>query len=81
MVMIMIQWMALFLSSRRGCGSLVVKITDSWPACHDFEPSTAEDTPCRGAVHIKSVDAQTSSHWCGVEVTRGGSSSGVVLVT
>ncbi|GFT42328.1 hypothetical protein TNCV_1786301 [Trichonephila clavipes] len=51
--------------------SLVVKVTDSWPACHEFESSTAEDLPYMGAVHVKSVEAQTSSRWCGVEVTRG----------
>ncbi|GFT09323.1 hypothetical protein TNCV_5062071 [Trichonephila clavipes] len=26
----------------------VVKVTDSWPACHEFEPNTTEDPPCRG---------------------------------
>ncbi|GFV82517.1 actin-binding LIM protein 1 [Trichonephila clavipes] len=30
-----------------GRGSLVVKVTDSWLAYHEFEPSTAEDPPCR----------------------------------
>ncbi|GFY03400.1 hypothetical protein TNCV_1173581 [Trichonephila clavipes] len=40
-------------------GSLVVKVTDSWPACHEFEPITTADPPCRGAMHIKSVE---SSH-------------------
>ncbi|GFS84383.1 hypothetical protein TNCV_4605891 [Trichonephila clavipes] len=30
-----------------GC-TLVVKVTDSWMACHEFEPCTAEDPPCRG---------------------------------
>ncbi|GFX33747.1 hypothetical protein TNCV_3961561 [Trichonephila clavipes] len=30
-----------------GCGSLVVKITDFWLTSHEFEPSTAEDPPCR----------------------------------
>ncbi|GFS84099.1 hypothetical protein TNCV_2364911 [Trichonephila clavipes] len=29
-------------------GSLVVKVTDSWLACLEFEPSTAENPPCRG---------------------------------
>ncbi|GFV19162.1 hypothetical protein TNCV_3223801 [Trichonephila clavipes] len=29
-----------------GRGSLVVKVT--WLTCHEFEPSTAEDPPCRG---------------------------------
>ncbi|GFX77562.1 hypothetical protein TNCV_4026121 [Trichonephila clavipes] len=27
------------------CGSLVVKVTDSWLACHEFEPSIAEYAP------------------------------------
>ncbi|GFY04347.1 hypothetical protein TNCV_4414351 [Trichonephila clavipes] len=27
--------------------SLVVKVTNSRPACHEFEASTAEDSPCR----------------------------------
>ncbi|GFV14444.1 hypothetical protein TNCV_165711 [Trichonephila clavipes] len=30
-------------NSSCGCGSLVVKITDSWLVCHEFE-----DPPCRG---------------------------------
>ncbi|GFW75670.1 hypothetical protein TNCV_4428531 [Trichonephila clavipes] len=32
-----------------GHGSLVVQETDSRPACHKFEPSTAEDPQCRGS--------------------------------
>ncbi|GFS93864.1 hypothetical protein TNCV_5053261 [Trichonephila clavipes] len=36
-------------------GSLVVKVTDS---CDEFEPSTAEDTPCKGELmHEKYVEA------------------------
>ncbi|GFX85296.1 hypothetical protein TNCV_2675711 [Trichonephila clavipes] len=27
----------------RGRGNLMVKITDSWQACHKFEPSIAEE--------------------------------------
>ncbi|GFW75451.1 hypothetical protein TNCV_4426351 [Trichonephila clavipes] len=49
-------------------GTLVVKETDSRLACHEFEPSTAEDPPCRAAMHVKSFEAKTSSRWCGVEV-------------
>ncbi|GFW49961.1 RNase H domain-containing protein [Trichonephila clavipes] len=30
------------------CGILVVKVTDSWLACHEFEPVTAEDPPYSG---------------------------------
>ncbi|GFU87957.1 hypothetical protein TNCV_1335261 [Trichonephila clavipes] len=45
---------------------LVLKITNSQPTCYEFELSAAEDPPCRGGrMHFKSVEAQTSSHWCG----------------
>ncbi|GFT04517.1 hypothetical protein TNCV_1930241 [Trichonephila clavipes] len=37
------------------------KVTDSWSACDEFDPSTVEDSPCRGVMRIKSVEAQTSS--------------------
>ncbi|GFX98572.1 hypothetical protein TNCV_1501501 [Trichonephila clavipes] len=30
--------------------SSVVKITNSWLECHEFEPCTTEEPPCRGAV-------------------------------
>ncbi|GFV18986.1 hypothetical protein TNCV_4758711 [Trichonephila clavipes] len=43
-----------FRNKAHGCGILTVKVTDSWPACHEFEPSTAEDPPCKGAMHVKS---------------------------
>ncbi|GFX40361.1 hypothetical protein TNCV_4319941 [Trichonephila clavipes] len=45
---------------------------DSWRACHAFEPSTAEDPQFRGVMHEQSIDTQTSSRWCGMEVRRGG---------
>ncbi|GFX54753.1 hypothetical protein TNCV_2556391 [Trichonephila clavipes] len=35
-----------FMHVACGCGSLVIKVT----TCHEFEPSPAEDLPCRGAV-------------------------------
>ncbi|GFV87913.1 hypothetical protein TNCV_781941 [Trichonephila clavipes] len=47
-------------------GSPVAKVTDSWPACHELQPSTAEYPPCRGAMCVKSVEARTSTHWRGV---------------
>ncbi|GFU65788.1 hypothetical protein TNCV_5059221 [Trichonephila clavipes] len=28
-----------------------------WLACHEFEPSTTKDPPCRGAMHVKSVES------------------------
>ncbi|GFX72491.1 hypothetical protein TNCV_4060881 [Trichonephila clavipes] len=30
-----------------GYGNLVVKVTDSWVACQEFEPGVHEDPPCR----------------------------------
>ncbi|GFU93213.1 hypothetical protein TNCV_4217391 [Trichonephila clavipes] len=41
-----------------GHGSLVVKVMDSWPACYDFDSSTTEDSCCREAMQVKSVEAQ-----------------------
>ncbi|GFS62339.1 hypothetical protein TNCV_5031941 [Trichonephila clavipes] len=38
-----------FIAVWHDCSSLVVKVTDSWPAGNDFELSTTEDSPCRGA--------------------------------
>ncbi|GFV04049.1 uncharacterized protein TNCV_916731 [Trichonephila clavipes] len=57
--------------SNGGRGSLGVKVTDSWSACPEFDPSIAEDQPCKGAMYVKSVEAQTSSRWCGVKIRRG----------
>ncbi|GFY02663.1 hypothetical protein TNCV_3505431 [Trichonephila clavipes] len=54
-----------------GRGSLVLKVTDSWPVCQEFEPSTAEHPPCREGMQVKSIEAQTSSRCCSVEVSRG----------
>ncbi|GFU49383.1 hypothetical protein TNCV_2161831 [Trichonephila clavipes] len=50
----------------------MVKVTDSWLACHEFEHCTAEDPPCRGTVHVKSIRVQRSSRWYGVVAGRGG---------
>ncbi|GFU22560.1 5'-AMP-activated protein kinase subunit gamma-2 [Trichonephila clavipes] len=35
--------------------------------CHEFEPSDAEDPPCRGAMHVKSVEHSNAYPlvWCG----------------
>ncbi|GFV06575.1 hypothetical protein TNCV_2948971 [Trichonephila clavipes] len=37
-------------------GSRVVKVSDRGWHCHEFEPSTTKDPPCRDAMHIKSVE-------------------------
>ncbi|GFT85574.1 uncharacterized protein TNCV_4253001 [Trichonephila clavipes] len=49
------------------CGSLVIKVTDSWSACQKFEPNTTKDPPCRGEMHVKSVQSSNvlSLMWCG----------------
>ncbi|GFY05242.1 hypothetical protein TNCV_2206881 [Trichonephila clavipes] len=31
---------------RQSRGRLEVKLTDSWPTCHEFDPNAAEDPPC-----------------------------------
>ncbi|GFY08785.1 hypothetical protein TNCV_4659781 [Trichonephila clavipes] len=53
-----------------GPGSPVVKLTNSWPACHEFEASTAEVPPCRGAMHAKSIESSNVLPlvWCDVIV-------------
>ncbi|GFU73570.1 hypothetical protein TNCV_3360101 [Trichonephila clavipes] len=54
-----------------GRGSRVVKVSDSgWP-CHEFEPSTTKDPPCRAAMHVKSVESSNVLSWCGMVVRRG----------
>ncbi|GFW37885.1 hypothetical protein TNCV_4630871 [Trichonephila clavipes] len=52
-------------------GSLVVKVTDSWPRCHAFKPSTAEDRRVRGR-YLLNLSKPTSSGWYGsLENGRG----------
>ncbi|GFV36670.1 hypothetical protein TNCV_1033461 [Trichonephila clavipes] len=41
----------------RGRGSRVVKVSDRGLPCHEFEPSTTKDPPCRATMHIKSVES------------------------
>ncbi|GBM40052.1 hypothetical protein AVEN_81267-1 [Araneus ventricosus] len=64
-----------------GRGGLVVK---SWiwdRRLSDSKPDATEDRHVLGLEHAKSyVEGQTSSHWCNVEVWRGGSRPGVALV-
>ncbi|GFV94569.1 hypothetical protein TNCV_3826361 [Trichonephila clavipes] len=37
--------------------SKVVKVSDRGLPCHEFEPSTTKDPPCRGAMHVTSVES------------------------
>ncbi|GFU28834.1 hypothetical protein TNCV_469751 [Trichonephila clavipes] len=73
-----------------GRSSLVVKIMNSWSACHKFKSSTAEDC-CREPMHV-SISRLKRPRWCGVEariphvseVCKFGdetASSGIVFVT
>ncbi|GFW60351.1 hypothetical protein TNCV_1844311 [Trichonephila clavipes] len=45
----------------------MVKVTDLWQVDHEFDPSTAEDSPCRGSMHVKSVESSSVLPlvWCG----------------
>ncbi|GFV18439.1 hypothetical protein TNCV_4468751 [Trichonephila clavipes] len=61
-----------------GRGSLVIKVTDSWPACHEFKPGTTEDPPCRGGRCTLNMPRLKHPH-IGLEVRRGGAGSGVIL--
>ncbi|GFU84770.1 hypothetical protein TNCV_2127111 [Trichonephila clavipes] len=62
--------------------SRVVKITDSWPACHEFEPSTAEDPPFRDGRCALDMSRLKRPPVGGVlKLGEGVTSSGVVLVT
>ncbi|GFY27188.1 hypothetical protein TNCV_2068091 [Trichonephila clavipes] len=45
--------MKCFPKERCGRGCLVVKVPDSWPTCHAFEPSTAKDPPCEGTYMLE----------------------------
>ncbi|GFV66813.1 hypothetical protein TNCV_1780301 [Trichonephila clavipes] len=50
-----------------GRGSRVVYVSDRGLPCHEFEPSTTEDPPCRAAMHVKSVKSRIVLPlvWCG----------------
>ncbi|GFV92537.1 hypothetical protein TNCV_1744421 [Trichonephila clavipes] len=45
------------LASRTVRGSRVVKVSDRGWLCHEFEPSTTKDPPCRAAMHTKSDES------------------------
>ncbi|GFX16036.1 uncharacterized protein TNCV_4702951 [Trichonephila clavipes] len=45
------------LSIDRGCGNQMVKVSDRGRPCHEFEPSTTKDPPCRAAMHVKSDES------------------------
>ncbi|GFV16457.1 hypothetical protein TNCV_1526031 [Trichonephila clavipes] len=55
-----------------GRGGQVVKITDLWSACHEFEPSTTEDPPCGEAMHVKFVETLNVSPFVWWDVLEEG---------
>ncbi|GFU70415.1 hypothetical protein TNCV_3442321 [Trichonephila clavipes] len=62
-----------------GRGSLVVKVTDSWPACHEFELCTAEDQQCtEGRCTLNKSRLKRPPV---VHAGEGDTNSSVVLVT
>ncbi|GFV59141.1 hypothetical protein TNCV_2338821 [Trichonephila clavipes] len=52
---------------------MAVKVTNSWPVCHQLEHYAAEDPQCRGwrRCSLNRWRAQTPSHWCDGEVRKG----------
>ncbi|GFS51788.1 uncharacterized protein TNCV_614301 [Trichonephila clavipes] len=47
--------------------SLLVKVMDSWLACHELEPNKTEEPSCRKAMHVKSIKSSNVLPfvWCG----------------
>ncbi|GFV12992.1 hypothetical protein TNCV_3175271 [Trichonephila clavipes] len=71
----------LALPSPVDCGSSVVKVSDHGRHVMSSSPVPLK-THCVGEGYTLNLSrAQTSSRWCGGVARRGGSSSGVVLVT
>ncbi|GFS76485.1 hypothetical protein TNCV_1621061 [Trichonephila clavipes] len=64
-----------------GRGSLVVKVTDLRLACHEFEPSTAEDPPCRKGGCTLNMSRLKRPPVDVVWKLGGSAVSGVVLIT
>ncbi|GFX82350.1 hypothetical protein TNCV_2870311 [Trichonephila clavipes] len=71
--------MVLGLHPSRAAVAQWLRYPSTWQACHEFDPSTTKDPPCRARLNLSR--AETSSRWCGVVVRRGGAISGVVHVT
>ncbi|GFX50096.1 hypothetical protein TNCV_2375851 [Trichonephila clavipes] len=53
-----------------GHGSPVVKVTDSWLVCHEFEPEQLKTRRVEKLMHVKSVGTQRSSRCWDVEYPR-----------
>ncbi|GFV64805.1 uncharacterized protein TNCV_809021 [Trichonephila clavipes] len=68
-------------ASLQGCGSPVVKISDHGRHVMSSSPVPLKTRRVRQRCTLSLSRAETSSHWCGVVVRKGGASSGVVHVT
>ncbi|GFV50793.1 uncharacterized protein TNCV_4237481 [Trichonephila clavipes] len=58
--------------SSSGRGSLVDKVTDSWLACQEFDPSVAEDPPSNWSMYRIVADLVTSSSTVQLKTRRVG---------
>ncbi|GFU91455.1 hypothetical protein TNCV_2542231 [Trichonephila clavipes] len=73
---------SLGLISQSGHDSRVVKVTDSWLVCHEFEFNTAEDSPCRrGRCTLSTSRLKIPPDDVVSKLGEEDSSSGIVLVT
>ncbi|GFW19620.1 hypothetical protein TNCV_1605111 [Trichonephila clavipes] len=70
----------MYLWHAGGHSSLVIKVTDSWLACHEFELGAAKDPPCRGGGCTSNLPGLKRSP---VDAKRNlggeGANSGVIL--
>ncbi|GFW48614.1 uncharacterized protein TNCV_4241951 [Trichonephila clavipes] len=64
-----------------GCGCPVVKVSDHGRHVMSSSPVPLKTRLVGQRCTLNLSRAETSSHWCGVVVRRGRSSSGVVHVT
>ncbi|GFX10398.1 uncharacterized protein TNCV_1867931 [Trichonephila clavipes] len=65
----------------RGCGSPVVKVSNHSRHVMSSIPVSLKTRRVGQRCALNLSRAETSSHWCGVVVRRGGASAGVVHVT
>ncbi|GFW54004.1 uncharacterized protein TNCV_3828121 [Trichonephila clavipes] len=65
----------------KGCGSPVVKVSDHGRHVMSSSPVPLKTRRVGQRCTLNLLRAETSSHWCGVVVRRGGASSYVFHVT
>ncbi|GFY20339.1 hypothetical protein TNCV_209711 [Trichonephila clavipes] len=62
-------------------GSRVVKVSGRGLPCHEFQPKTTKEPPCRTAMLVKLESSNVLPLvWWGIQ-ERGGASSGVIHIT